>query len=52
MMDQQESFFSTVKSNRKNTSLLDGSHNRRVLRHNATAIQVGILNNEHKWLPI
>ena len=32
-----------LKSIEKNTSLLDGSHNRRVLRHNATAIQVGIL---------
>ena len=39
----REFFSLLLKSIEKNTSLLDGSHNRRVLRHNATAIQVSIL---------
>ena len=38
----REFFTLLLKSIENNTSLLDGSHDRRILRHNATAIQVRI----------
>ena len=39
----REFFSLLLKSIENNTSLLDGSHDRRILRHNATAIQVRIV---------
>ena len=38
----REFFSLLLKEIENNNSLLDGCHNRRILRHNSTAIQVGI----------
>ena len=47
---RREVFSLLMKSIQKNSSLLDGSQNRRVLRHNATAIQV--CRYSYKWLHV